>query len=243
MAALRRSLAVYHGDPTREAALDAHYTPFVRPGDLVFDVGSHVGDRIGCFRRLGARVVAVEPQPLCLRALDALYGDDGGVTLVAAACGAVDGHLRLHVNSRNPTVSTASGHFLRAAHGAPGWADEVWDAAVEVAATRLDALIDRYGTPRFIKIDVEGYEEAVLTGLSRPPAALSFEFTTIERGAALRCLDRARALGLTEFNIGYGDDLVLALPRWTSAPELARLLRTLPDEANAGDVYCRVPRP
>ncbi len=45
------------------------YGEFVRPGDLAFDIGAHVGDRIGSFRRLGARVVAVEPQPALVRTL------------------------------------------------------------------------------------------------------------------------------------------------------------------------------
>ena len=57
--------------------MDALYARFVRPGDLAFDIGAHVGDRIGSFRRLGARVVALEPQPLCARAIRAIYaGDD-----------------------------------------------------------------------------------------------------------------------------------------------------------------------
>ena len=67
-APLRRSLDVYYGDPARDAAMDALYARFVRAGDLAFDIGAHVGDRIGSFRRLGARVVALEPQPLCARA-------------------------------------------------------------------------------------------------------------------------------------------------------------------------------
>ena len=49
--------------------MDRLYGQFVRPGDLVFDVGAHVGDRIAAFRRLGARVVAVEPQPALVRTL------------------------------------------------------------------------------------------------------------------------------------------------------------------------------
>jgi len=60
-ASLRRSLDVYYGDPERDAAMDALYGRFVAPGGLAFDIGSHVGDRIGSFRRLGARVVALEP--------------------------------------------------------------------------------------------------------------------------------------------------------------------------------------
>ncbi|RQX15813.1 FkbM family methyltransferase, partial [Micromonospora ureilytica] len=115
---LHRSLDVYYGDPDRDARMDAFYSRFVSSGDLVFDIGSHVGDHIGSFRRLGARIVAVEPQPLCLRALRAIYADDDQVTLVDAACGALPGRTRLHVNSANPTVSTASPDFVRAAQGA-----------------------------------------------------------------------------------------------------------------------------
>ena len=87
-APLRRSLEVYYGDAARDAAMDALYARFLKPGELAFDIGSHVGDRIGSFRRLGARVVALEPQPLCARAIRAIYADDGDVTLVEAACGA-----------------------------------------------------------------------------------------------------------------------------------------------------------
>ena len=87
MASLNRSLTYYYGDARRAAVIDAMYRRFVRPGDLVFDIGSHVGDRIASFRRLGARVVAVEPQPLCMRALRAIYAGDEQVALVEAACG------------------------------------------------------------------------------------------------------------------------------------------------------------
>ncbi len=63
MVAVARSVVTYHGDPEKRAAMDALYGRFVRPGGLAFDIGSHVGDRVASFRRLGARVVALEPQP------------------------------------------------------------------------------------------------------------------------------------------------------------------------------------
>jgi FkbM family methyltransferase len=238
MAPLYRSFDAYYGDPARDAAMDDLHARFVTAGDLAFDIGSHVGDRIGSFRRLGARVVALEPQPLCVAAIRAIYPDDDQVTLVQAACGARSGTVTMHINSANPTVSTASPHFIEAADGAAGWQEEVWDTAIEVPATTLDALIATHGVPAFTKIDVEGYEDAVLAGLSRPLPALCFEFTTIEREVALRCLDRLSSLG------GYGYDLTLAegqplvFGRWVSAPELADYLRSLPHDANAGDVYC-----
>jgi hypothetical protein len=58
---LTRSFEVYYGDQSRDDAMDALYERFVPKGGLAFDIGSHVGDRIGAFRRCGARVVAFEP--------------------------------------------------------------------------------------------------------------------------------------------------------------------------------------
>lgn len=238
MSSLHRSLEYYYGDPARDAALDEFHARFVSAGDLVFDIGAHVGDRIGSFRRLGARVVAVEPQPLCVRALDALYGDDDQVTLVGAACGAEAGRVRLYVNSANPTVSTASPQFVRAADGAGGWEGQRWDREVDVPMVTVDALVAEHGVPAFAKIDVEGFEDAVLAGLSRPLPALSFEFTTVERDVSLRCLERTTALGFDGYDVSLGETLTFAFGRWVSASEVAAHLRELPHEANAGDVYC-----
>jgi FkbM family methyltransferase len=236
---LHRSLDFYWGNAERDAAMDAFHAQLVRPGGLVFDVGAHVGDRVASYRRLGARVIAVEPQPLCGRALTEIFADDSGVTVVEAACGAEPGTVTFYVNSANPTVSTVSKDFVAAADGANGWAGQVWDTEIPVPAVTLDHLVDRYGVPDFVKIDVEGYEHAVLAGLSRPIPALSFEFTTIERAVAQRCLDRAVALGFDRFNVALGDTMEFDFAAWTSAEAVAAHLAGLPHEANSGDVYCR----
>jgi FkbM family methyltransferase len=238
-AALRHSLDVYYGDPERDVAMDALYARFVRPGALAFDIGSHVGDRIASFRRLGARVVALEPQPLCARAIRALYADDPGVTAVEAACSDRPGRLTLRINSANPTVSTASIDFIDAADGAGGWEGQLWDAEMEVACTTLDGLIAQYGEPAFAKVDVEGFEDAVLAGLSQAVPALSFEFTTIQRDVAFRCLERLDALGPYGFDIALGESHRLTFGSWISGREMVAHIAALPHAANSGDVYCR----
>lgn len=241
-ATLVRSLDVYYGNATRDAAMDALYARFVRAGDLAFDIGAHVGDRIGSFRRLGARVVALEPQPLCARAIRAIYGDDPGVTLVEAACGDSPGKVGLQINSANPTVSTASAQFVSAADGAGGWEGQAWDQAIEVPCTTLDALVAEHGRPAFAKIDVEGFEAAVLAGLSQALPALSFEFTTIQRDVALACLDRLASLGPYAFDVALGESQALTSNRWITKAEMAAHIAALPHEANSGDVYCVLQR-
>jgi FkbM family methyltransferase len=241
-ASLRRSLDVYYGDAARDAAMDAHYARFLRAGDLAFDIGAHVGDRTGSFRRLGARVAALEPQPLCACAIRAIYAADDGVTLLEAACGEHAGLVTLRVNSANPTVTTASGDFVAAADGAGGWEGQVWDTAIEVPCTTLDALIAEHGQPAFAKIDVEGFEATVLAGLSRPLPALSFEFTTIQRDVALACLGRLAALGRYGFDVALGESQALTFGRWIPGEAMAAHIVALPHTANSGDVYCVLQR-
>lgn len=237
LATLKRSLDVYYGDAERDAAMDRLYARFLKPGELAFDIGSHVGDRIGAFRRVGARVVALEPQPDCARVIQSIYGGDDGVALVEAACGPAAGTLTLHINSANPTVTTASPDFVKAADGAGGWEGQVWDRAIQVPVTTFDLLIAEHGAPDFAKIDVEGFEADVLAGLTRPIKALSFEFTTIQRDVAHRCIDRLAALGPYRFDVALGESQRLTFDRWIEAEAMRRHIVELPHEANSGDVY------
>ena len=232
-----RSLRIYYGDRPRAAAMDRLYRGLVRPGDLVFDIGAHVGDRIASFRRLGARVVAVEPQPALVMLLKLVYGRRADVEVEAAAVGREAGTTDMMINVDNPTVSTASPEFVSAARDAPGWETQRWTRSVTVPVTTLDALIGKYGTPVFIKIDVEGFEQEALLGLTRAVKALSFEFTIIQRDVALACIARCIALGFVRFTAALGESQTFVSAEWVDGEAIARWLTGLPPEANSGDIY------
>ena len=234
---IARSLYIYYGDRPRIAAMDRLYSRFVQPGDLVFDIGAHVGDRVASFRRLGARVVAAEPQPAPAKVLRLLYGRSRSVVIETVAVGRAAGTIDMMINPDNPTISTASSEMVSAARDAAGWETQRWRQAIRVPVTTLDLLIARHGMPTFIKIDVEGFEHEALLGLSQTVNAMSFEFTTIQRDVALACVERCVALGFKQFNAALGESQTFFHSDWVAGVDIAAWITELPHSANSGDNY------
>ena len=216
------------------------YGQFVRGGDLCFDIGANLGNRLRCFRAMGCRVVAVEPQSFCLSRLRKEFGSDRAVTIVAKAAGAATGTATLRT-SRVHVLSTLSDAFVDTTRSSGRFAAVEWSGQETVELTTLDALIAEHGLPRFVKIDVEGFEATVLAGLSQPVPALSFEWTPEMPDNALGCLERLAGLGDYEFNYSWGELMRLARPAWLDAAAMRRVVGEFAGENQMfGDIYARL---
>jgi FkbM family methyltransferase len=240
---MARSLVMYHGIPGKHRRMLRLYRQFLGPGDLGFDIGAHVGSRVRAWRRLGARVIAVEPQPDCLSVLRFLYGRDRAVTIVPIAVGARPGRAQLALSTATPTVSSLSPQWIDAVAADRSFARVRWDRTIDVEVTTLDHLIAVHGEPTFCKIDVEGFEVEVLQGLTRPLRFLSFEYVPAAHDAALAalaCLERlASAAGGYRYNYSPIETMRLVGERWLDASELVSLLDGVRSSGKSGDVYAR----
>ena len=148
------------------------------------------------------------------------------------------------MSEANPTVSTLA-HEWRTTIGArnPGFQNVRWESRRRVAVTTLDALIAEHGTPRFCKIDVEGFEAEVLAGLSRPIEGVSVEFVAGALEVAERCVTRLAALGDYRFNAIEGERRQFRWPEWRTADATLGWLAQGADGLPSGDLYARLDTP
>nr|WP_163504048.1 FkbM family methyltransferase [Halomonas socia] len=236
---LARSLVVYWR-PGRQRGLQRLYGEFLAPGDLAFDIGAHLGDRTAAFQALGAGVVALEPQPGLFRWLVRLMGERRGLVLMPLAAGSEEGEAEIAISVANPSVSTLAGHWReRIGRDNPGFRQVRWERRVTVKVTTLDALIARFGVPRFIKVDVEGFEAKVLAGLSQPVEALSVEFVAGALDVAEACVARLEALGDYRFNAIQGERRDFIWGEWRSPAQIRAWLADGADGLASGDLYAR----
>jgi FkbM family methyltransferase len=236
---LTRSVVIYHAIPWRQRRMRRLYTEFVSAGDLVFDIGAHVGNHVRCFASLGCRVVALEPQPDFAWLLRTLFARSPGISIVEAAVDETPGRASLSISDRTPTVTSLAAPWRDARAGDPDFSRVRWNRRLEIETTTIDALIERFGRPAFVKIDVEGAEPMVLAGLTREVPALSFEFLPRALDHVEACIARLSKLADYRFNWSPGESYRLAEPSWLGGDALLARLRSAEGQRRSGDIYVR----
>jgi FkbM family methyltransferase len=144
---------------------------------LIFDIGANTGDITRVFLGIGNTVVACEPDAANFKILKARFNGHHSVRLVPAAVAETSGKAGLFTSpAHGGALSTLSIKRKEAIDGSKGTEGIIrFQLSALVETITLDDLIAAHGYPDFIKIDVEGYEQQVIAGLSEPVPLISFE--------------------------------------------------------------------
>ena len=231
-----------------EAKMDEEkfYSQFIKPGDLCFDIGAYIGEKTKVFLKLGARVLAVEPQD-CISEIH----DQKNLIRIQGALGELDCKAKMMISNVG-TLSTFSKEWISAVRRSGRFPPRIyeWKEEKEVEMMTLDELIKKYGMPSFIKIDVEGYESEVIGGLSKPVNTLSIEFTPERINQIFHCINYLSILGEIELNYSFGEPLELVLKEWVTPNEMIKIFLDYKKDfswprggerkvSEGGDVYIR----
>jgi FkbM family methyltransferase len=232
-----RTRLIYNYKPFNRLRLKYFYSQFISKGSLCFDIGAHTGNRTFTWLGLGAKVVALEPHPQLAKFLLKRASRSPGAIILEKAVSDKPGRELFKISSRYPSISTLSDEWTRVMTDFDP--SVKWQPEIEVITTTLNDLIQKYGIPGFIKIDVEGYEVKALKGLSYPIRVLSFEFFPTTLKNTMECLTLLDVLGDYRYNWSLTESLRLISTEWLTSMEMRKLIMNYSGR-KSGDIYAKL---
>ncbi len=166
---------------------------------LLFDIGANKGEYAHSNRAKYSRIVCVEPLPAIAESLRQRFQHDHGVFVEEAMVSFDDEHT--FYESPCDTVSTASDVWRNDSR----FSNQVEWAPLSVPRTTIDALVQKHGTPDFIKLDVEGYEYWALQTMTERYCPIAFEWAEECKEEIALAMQYLEKLGYTKYAVQHED--------------------------------------
>lgn len=211
------------------------YSKFIDPNDLCFDVGANIGERTELFYKLGAKVITLEPQSSCYKVLQNKFSENKNIIVLPFALGRIEKQDELLICHETSECSTLSQKFVSVYSN---YSNLHWQKKEKIQVTTLDKVIEKYGSPKFIKLDVEGYESEVLAGLNNKVKYIAFEFNRPLISDTLLCLERLKEIGNCRCNFIKYEFMELALKDWMPIKEFTEnLTQLIGEDILTGEIF------
>ena len=184
---------------------------------LLFDIGANIGRYARAQIATGKwdEIVCVDPCRAVaprLQMLASQYKAKPKVTFVPMAVSDVSGQQLTFNETELPVFSSASREWIEGSRISKCDGSGIV-STYKVRTIRIDRLIDRFGVPDLLKVDVETLEEQALKGLTRKVPLLCFEFAVEYGDSVQRILERLHTeLGFTEMHVQFTDTYTYVPP-------------------------------
>lgn len=168
---------------------------------LLFDIGANRGDAVVAALEKGFdKIIALEPAPRIFAELVRRFIYAPPVIPLKFAVADSDSKLIEFYEAMEDGLSTMNIDWLTSDKMPYNGKDF---RTIEAVTCTIDWLVEQYGVPDLIKIDVEGAEWAVFHGMTRKYGKLAFEWTEVTLSEHEEQLDYLQSLGYTEFAPQY----------------------------------------
>ena len=172
----------------------------------MFDIGANRGDATIAGINLGYKVIALEPAPRVFVQLVGSFIYSKSVVPLRLAVGEKDGERLEFYECVEDGLSTLDKDWLTKP-GMPYYGKEY--RTISVNTCTIDWLVEKYGRPDLMKIDVEGAEWGVLRGMSENYGKLALEWTQETMSDHNEQLQYLASIGYTEYRLQFIEDHLL----------------------------------
>lgn len=185
---------------------------------LIFDIGANRGlftdTSLRTFPNL--KIITIEPNQNLFNFLVNKYKNNDSVVLMSNVVAEKNDEMIDFYMANADTISTAETDWINNSRFSKEYS---WGLPIKIKSVSLDYLIEKYGTPDLIKIDVEGYELEVIKGLSNKQKEICFEWAEEQYEKINKTCEYLKNLGYSNFGFINGDQYLKKPEKYSSWEE------------------------
>jgi FkbM family methyltransferase len=207
----------------------------------IFDIGTNHGHFTDEYIKLypDIQVICIEANPtLCSNLVNKFQNNPNISVYHYLVSQKSNEYINFYINNGCDGVSTASTNWVNNSRFNQ---EELWLQPIEIESITIDDLIINTFTPDMIKIDVEGYENTVIKGLTKKVNLIQFEWAEEEMESIKNTCEYLKSIGYTQFSYKFEDRPYSYIPtKYSSLEDLELFNQLIPSRKEKwGMIYAK----